>query len=53
MISQKMMFELIKIAEAKGDYELLNAFWNTYYCMDQIVRRQRNLNFQSQNLREY
>lgn len=35
--TQIMMLNLIKIAEEKGEPELEKAYWNTYYCQQNLI----------------
>jgi Replication protein len=37
MITLAMAFNLIKIAESRGDNQKLKSFWNTYYCQNRVV----------------
>lgn len=37
LITIKIVFELIKIAEAKNDYILVHTLWNIYHCLERIV----------------
>ena len=36
-ITQSMMLKLIDLAKENGESELENAFWNTYYCQQNII----------------
>lgn len=35
--TQIMMLNLIKIAEENGEPELEKAYWNTYYCQQNLI----------------
>ncbi len=36
-ITQSMMLKLIDVAKEKGEPELEKAYWNTYYCQQEII----------------
>ena len=37
MVTQKVVRELIIIAQKKGDKEMEKSLWNTYYCLNEII----------------
>jgi len=37
LITQQVARELITIAQRKGDKEMEKSFWNTYYCLNNII----------------
>lgn len=37
MISQKMVINLVNIAEKNNDADMIKSLWNTYHCLDQVV----------------
>lgn len=36
LITQHLMLNLIQVAEKRNNPKLIKAFWNTYYCQDEI-----------------
>ena len=37
MVTQKVVRELIIIAQKRGDKEMEKSLWNTYYCLNEII----------------
>ncbi|PLW99249.1 MAG: hypothetical protein C0591_03090 [Marinilabiliales bacterium] len=37
VITRKLIRELIDVAKEKGDAEMINSLWNTYYCQSSVI----------------
>ena len=42
-VTQKIVLELIKLAQKKGDSEFEKSLWNTYYCLVHVIVADKKL----------